>query len=67
MKAGRPRKQLVGIIEEEPKNGKYYTVEEVAEILGVHVRTVQARLRDGTIKGRKLSGIWKIYKDSFKA
>lgn len=64
---GRPRKELSGIITQEPANGTYYTVEEAADLLGVHVRTVQARLRDGTLKGKKLSGTWKIYKDSLKA
>lgn len=64
---GRPRKNLIGTISQDPENGIYYTVEEVANLLGVHVRTVQARLRDGTLKGKKLSGVWKIYKDSIKA
>ena len=64
---GRPRKTLSGTITQEPENGNYYTVPEAAEILGVHVRTIQARLRDGTLKGKKLSGAWHIYKDSLKA
>ena len=64
---GRPRKALAGKITQEPENGIYYTVEETASILGVHVRTVQARLRDGTLKGKKLSGTWRIYKDSLQA
>lgn len=63
---GRPRKELSGIVQ-KPANGTYYTVEEAAEMLGVHVRTVQARLRDGTLNGKKLSGVWRIYKDSLKA
>ena len=63
---GRPRKKLYGITR-EPSNGSYYTVEEAADLLGVHVRTVQARLRDGTLNGKKLSGVWRIYKDSLKA
>lgn len=63
---GRPRKQIAGLTQ-EPANGTFYTVDEVAQLLGVHVRTVQARLRDGTIKGKKLSGTWRIYKDSLKA
>lgn len=64
---GRPRKELSGHIKQEPQNGTYYTVEEAAQLLGVHVRTVQARLRDGTLAGKKLSGVWRIYKDSLKA
>ena len=64
---GRPRKLLSGRITQEPANGSYYTVDEAAELLGVHRRTIQARLRDGTLNGKKLSGVWRIYKDSLKA
>ena len=63
---GRPRKNLSVGITQEPANGIYYTVDEAAALLGVHRRTVQARLRDGTLKGKKLSGTWKIYRDSLK-
>ena len=64
---GRPRKELSGRIAQDPANGTFYTVDEAAAMLGVHVRTIQARLRDGTLKGKKLSGVWRIYKDSLKA
>ena len=60
---GRPRKKLSGRIAQEPANGAYYTVNEAAELLGVHVRTIQSRLRSGEIAGKKLSGFWRIYKD----
>lgn len=63
---GRPRKELSQRITQDPENGIYYTVDEAAALLGVHVRTVQARLRDGTLKGKKLSGVWRIYKASLK-
>ena len=63
---GRPRKTLSGGIEQEPGNGVYYTVDEAAALLGVHRHTVQARLRDGTLKGKKLSGVWRIYADSLR-
>lgn len=63
---GRPRKTLSGGIEKEPCNGIYYTVDEAAALLGVHRHTIQARLRDGTLKGKKLSGIWRIYADSLQ-
>lgn len=59
---GRPRKVL-SLEGMEPENGVYFTVEEVVELLGLHRRTVQARLRDGTLKGKKLGGGWKIYRD----
>ena len=41
-----------------------FTVQEAAAILDVHKHTVQARLRDGTLKGKKLGGVWRIYRDS---
>ena len=63
---GRPRKTLSGGIEKDPCNGIYYTVDEAAALLGVHRHTIQARLRDGTLKGKKLSGIWRIYADSLQ-
>lgn len=59
---GRPRKELSGQIAQEPANGIYYTVEEAAELLGVHIHTLQSRLRKGEIAGKKISGFWRIYK-----
>ncbi len=61
---GRPRKKISGNVNQAPENGVYYTVDEVVKLLGIHKHTVQARLRDGTLKGKKLSGVWRIYKDS---
>ena len=57
---GRPRKAI--ILKDAPIK-PYYTVEDVAAMTGLHIHTIQARLRDGTIKGKKLGGIWKIYPD----
>ena len=61
---GRPRKELAGRIAQEPGNGVYYTVEEAAQLLGVHIHTLQSRLRAGEIAGKKIGGIWRIYKAS---
>lgn len=61
---GRPRKRIAGQITQEPANGVYYTVEEAAELLGVHIHTLQSRLRNGEIAGKKISGEWRIYKAS---
>lgn len=60
---GRPRKEVTAT---EIPQQDYFTVWEAAEILGVHKHTVQARLRDGTLKGKKLGGVWRIYNDSLK-
>lgn len=61
---GRPQKQIVvDSIPEQP----YFTVGEVAKLTGSHVNTIRARLNDGTLQGRKLGGIWRIYRDSLIA
>lgn len=60
---GRPRKTMTA---KEIPERNYFTVKEAAEILGVHVHTVQSRLRDGTLQGKKLGGVWRIYRDSLK-
>ena len=60
---GRKRKDILHSIDVEPKNKTYYTVTEAAEILGVHRHTIQARLRDGTIRGKMIGNTWRIYKD----
>ena len=66
MTAGRPRKAIEIPAGELPQR-EYFTVPEVAEITGLHIHTIQARLRDGTLKGKKLGGTWRIYRDSLTA
>lgn len=58
---GRPRKQL-NVAKIPNKN--YLTVQEVAELTHSHVRTIQARLRDGTLAGKKLGKTWRIYPET---
>ena len=58
---GRPRKEVTAA---DIPQQDYFTVQEAAAILDVHKHTVQARLRDGTLKGKKLGGVWRIYRDS---
>ena len=43
---------------------EYFTVQQAADLTGTHIHTIQARLRDGTLKGKKLGGKWKIYRES---
>lgn len=60
---GRPRKEIkidAALLPDRP----YLTVNEVVEITGIHKETVLARLADGTLQGKKLAGIWKIYRAS---
>ena len=58
---GRPRKAVKtdNIPEQD-----FFTVQEAADLLGTHIHTIQARLRDGTLQGKKLGGVWKIYRNS---
>ena len=58
---GRPRKEVTAA---DIPQQDYFTVQEAAAILDVHKHTVQARLRDGTLKGKKLGVVWRIYRDS---
>ena len=60
---GRPRKAIT-IPDDVLPDKDVFTVPEIAEITGLHVRTIQARLRDGTLSGKRLGGTWKIYRDS---
>jgi excisionase family DNA binding protein len=39
------------------------TVDEAAEMLGVHVRTVYAELRAGRLPGRKVGRSWRLHRD----
>lgn len=58
---GRPRKNL--IVTDAPQKD-FFTVQEAAALTNSHVRTIQARLRDGSLKGKKLGREWRIYPDS---
>ena len=60
---GRPRKVLTMPASAIPDT-LYLTVPEAAALTHSHVRTIQARLRDGTLKGKKLGGVWRIYPES---
>lgn len=63
---GRPRKATTTDKITAPGNNRYFTVDEAAAILGLHRHTVQARLRDGTIRGKKIGGVWRIYRDALQ-
>ena len=63
---GRPFKEMsVYQTNIPPRNGVYYTVAEAVAILGVHRNTLQARLRDGTLRAKRIGAEWRIYKDTF--
>lgn len=41
-------------------NFKLYTLQEVADILGVSTRTLHDYIKNGRIKAQKIGGSWKI-------
>lgn len=59
---GRPRKDNLKTTT-PPENPRYYTISEAAELLAVHRHTLQARLREGKIKGKLIGRTWRIYRD----
>ena len=44
----------------------YFTTQEVAELAGVSDWTVKNRIKDGTLKAKKISNEWRIYPESLK-
>ena len=48
------------------KGIKYYNKDELAEILGVHYKTIEKYLRAGKIKGIKLK-TWLVSEESLQA
>lgn len=62
----RPQKEIKNKAKAPPRNGIYYTVPEAVEVTGLSKHTIQARLRDGTIKGKKLSNEWRIYAEELE-
>lgn len=48
----------IGRSERKWSQMKYYTREEVADILGVTARTVYNYVRDGKLKGYRISNRW---------
>ena len=47
-------------------NKTLYTVNEIAEILGLHPKTVQRFIREGKLKANKIGRAWKIHVDALK-
>ena len=43
-----------------------FTVEELAELLGVRERTIREYLRDGRLKGRKIARRWYVPEESLR-
>lgn len=45
---------------------KLFSPGEVANLLDIHVKTVRRYLRDGTLKGIKIGGSWKISEEELE-
>lgn len=60
---GRPRKAVTLPANAIPEQD-YFTVREAVAILNLDKHTIQARLRDGTLQGKKLGREWRIYRNS---
>lgn len=48
-------------------NKGLYTVNDVAEMINVHPRTVRRYLHDGILKGKKIGGQWRFTLDDIKS
>ena len=46
---------------------KYYSKAEVAEVLGVHERTIARYLHSGKLKGARMGKAWRISESDIKA
>jgi len=59
---GRPKAEIRKTTT-PPTNNRYYTISEASRLLNVHRHTLQARLRDGELKGKLIGRTWRIYRD----
>ena len=45
---------------------RYYTVEQVAELLTMHPKTIQRYIREGKLKAKKVGKSWRIYEQDLR-
>ncbi len=55
------------LMENKPKLDPEYSIEEVAEALGVSHGTVRERIRTGKLKARREGKLYRIRKSDFEA
>lgn len=60
---GRPKKELKPITNLEKL---YYSIDEVAQILGIHSNTVRRLIRTGELPAEKLGRQWRVSRTAFK-
>lgn len=59
---GRPLKPILKT-SMPPVNGVYYTIHEAEDITKLHRNTLERYLMNGRLKGKKVYGTWRIYKE----
>lgn len=59
---GRPLKPILKT-NLPPGNGIYYTIHEAEDITKLHRNTLERYLQKGRLKGKKVYGTWRIYKE----
>jgi excisionase family DNA binding protein len=60
---GRPRKITVPIGE---LTKLYYSMDEAAEVLGVHRNTIKNRIKAGDLEAVKIGRLWRIPKEALE-
>lgn len=50
-----------------PKPTTYFSMDEIAEALGVHVKTVRRRIADGSLRAHRIGRQIRISADDFRA
>lgn len=51
----------------KPKSPTFFTVDEVAEALGVSAKTVRRRIADGALKVHRFGPLLRISEDDYRA
>lgn len=46
---------------------KYYTLNEIADKIGIPTRTLREKLKNGTLRARKIAGKWRTSETDLKA
>ena len=50
----------------EPKNPKFYTIEEITYFFGIHRSSIYRWIKDGTMPARKVGSVWRIPREEFE-
>lgn len=50
----------------EPKNPKFYTIEEITYFFGIHRSSIYKWIKEGTIPARKFGNSWRIPREEFE-